>query len=208
MPPISPSLAAVGTLSVSTDPICGPIGGLGDVPGWLLCQANVYSSLLVFLATAAVAWTAWETHRRERRRGDERREAAEARIRADAFNLVSRLWHWGERSWPVDGTPGEKVAFARDLRSRFAGVMRLAKKMYEDAPEASDETAESVRAGYAKLTATVADLSEVADMETGSGFSYNDHERELLDALERYRGYVAECESLYARLASDLAEHL
>lgn len=208
MPAISLALAAVGALNVSTDPTCDPIGGLGDVPGWLICQANVYSSLLVFLATAAVAWTAWEAHRREGRRADERREAAEARIRADAFDLISRLWHWKERSWPVDGTPDEKVAFARDLRSQFAGAMQLAKKMYEDTPDASDETAENVRAVYAKLTVTVNDLREVAEIETGSGFDIDPYEGGLLTNFSVYEEHVADCDTLLTRTGADLAEYL
>lgn len=146
------AVAAVGVRQVSTDPTCNPVCGIGDVPGWLLCQADAYSSLLVAAATGVAALIAGLAYCRERRRQRERVESYDARVEPLAFALYREMlfWQWEEPEDDADSPQEAEDALrhARDLEGR---VRELAVMAPEASKEKSKHVTKAVAAYYQAL---------------------------------------------------------
>lgn len=166
---------------------------------------NAGSTVVVAIATLVLAGITLLSLYREREKDRERRQAIEARIRAKAFELNGVLWRWEQRNWPVEGNYAAKSQFASDLQPQFARAMRLARELVEDAPEASKETAESVRAAYAKLSVTVEDLRELASPKVSARYG---RQEELEGGFSRCEEYIGACRSLLEDEARKIADYL
>lgn len=102
---------------------------------------------IVAAATLAVAWTAWQSLRRERRREERREEAVDARIGATAYRLHRQIDSWWEATWP-SGTGHELQALRKSRRlaeAHFDTAEERVESMLSYAPRASDEVADAVR---------------------------------------------------------------
>lgn len=121
-------------------------------------------------ATVAVAWTAIQSLRRERKRDTERQAAADARISIIAYALRRQLQSW----WP-DGTwPGEDVrrhAKAGHLtRHQFPDAEDRVEELASLAAEASPGVADAIREAAVRFYRGTRFINETAnaDFETSS----------------------------------------
>lgn len=102
---------------------------------------------IVAAATLAVAWTAWQSLRRERRREEKRQEAVDARIGATAYALHRQIDSWWDGTWP-SGTGHELQALRKSRRlagDHFDTAEERIELMLAEAPRASEEVADAVR---------------------------------------------------------------
>lgn len=127
----------------------------------ILTHINAVSTVVVAAATGVLAW-------RELRRRKEQREAADTLLRARAWDLNYRLFHWEAESWPDrfktkdTRLAKESIRFAKDQRGRFAGIRQILRAMLADLPDASPELRGQVRIVYARVMSVINELDRAA----------------------------------------------
>lgn len=130
----------------------GPVGDLvsgawavvrwfGGAAVWLLDHG-----ILAGAAAGTAAWIAWQAHRRELDRIEERTEAADARIAGLAFVVRRTLENSLAISWMYDeGMDDHAQRRAQEIRRGFVEHEPRIEKMLAEAASASPDVASDVR---------------------------------------------------------------
>lgn len=121
-----------------------------------------WTGIITTAATVAVAWTAIQSLRRERKRDRERRKRADARIRTDAHELANEIPRLLEGWPPSQSGPGDRIQYARDHRDAFEGVLDTARDMANEAPQATDAVGREALRIHSDLIRAVVRLRDVA----------------------------------------------
>lgn len=157
---------------------------------------------VVAVATLAVAWTAWQSLRRERRREERRQEAVDARIGAIAYALRRQIDSWWEVTWP-SGTGHELQALRKSRRlaeDHFDTAEERVELMLSQAPRASEQVADAVRRAsvlFYRATELINEMAE-ANVQVVESDEYGDPVRikvsdDVWQGFDEAFGYVIDC---------------
>lgn len=126
----------------------------------------MWTEVIIAAATAAVAWTAIQSLRRERKRDRERRQAADARVSAIAYALRRQLqsW-WPEGTWPSPDTDQKVMRKAESLVPHFDVAEERIEDLLALAPNASPEVSKSIREAAVRFYRGTRFINEAADAE-------------------------------------------
>lgn len=199
------SLAAGLFLQVGDTPTCAPIESVGDVPSWLVCQADAHASLLVAAATIVTAVIAGLAHQREKNRIEESEAAADARIAGFAYAVRRTMARSLEDGWRMhDIDAFDEMERAQELHERFADNERRIEQMLAEASRASPGVAEDVRSAARLFWIAAEGVGELASVDLE-----NHGDVPPSAAIHAYRnaeGTVEDCVEILRRLDAPVRE--
>lgn len=191
-------------LQVNDEPSCAPVQSVADVVGWLFCQADAHSSLLVAAATIVTAVIAGLAHSREKNRIDERTDAADARIAGLAFAVRRAMENSLDDSWRLDASPAERIDRAIQLHRGFIDNERRVERMLAEASRASPSVAEDAETAARLFWRASHGVGELASVElpTHDDVPPQDAEQDYRDAQET----TEKCIEVLRRLDAPIRE--
>lgn len=181
---------------------------LGDAIAWL-----GRNGILAGAAAAAAALIAWQAHRRELTRIEEREDAADARIAGLAYVVRRTLLKSLEDPWlPGDGQT--RQVRAREIRGGFDEHEPRVEDMLAEAARASPEVAADVRYFSRLFWSAADDISDAADAPLEAAVMYERYgdiaeyalPDDALNGFKQAKSTVGKCVGILGKLAEPIEQ--
>lgn len=194
----------------SADASCAPVQATRDLPGWLICQADDHSGLIVAVATLGLFVVAVLRLRRNGNGADGRPDVDEgpgraaARIANLAFPVRRTLAKSLGEGWRLDDEFMYQRDRAREIQRGFVEHEPRVEDMLHEANRAPSETADAARRA-ARLFWDAADgVNDMAAFESQHmGDSPAD---DVLDGYREAHSSTEDCVEMLRRLDAPVRE--
>lgn len=197
-------LAVVVLRQNAVESTCAPVRAVGDVPGWLLCQAEVHSGLLVAVGTIGLLVIGILNLRRDESGTDDRTEDADAQISNLAYPVRRTLAKSLDEGWELDEQVMDRRNRALELQRGFAEHERRVEEMLDEANRATPEVAEATRYA-ARLFWSAADgVNDMAAFEPQH--LGDDPSDDLLRGYREAKSTTEDCVEILRRLDAPVRE--